>query len=348
MSKKSSSSSSSPPPSLDGRALFYMALLAIQFGIQPILTRTYAAPGINKSTVILMQEILKFALAFVMLHVSGARETALKGWNISTWISVAAIPAALYAVQNLAALKAYQNLDALTFNVLNQTKTLSAALCCYFVMGRSQSMVQIGALFLLLVSALVMEGIVPLPGLTSTTTSSSSDEERHWETRHLVNGVLPILVASFLSGLAGALSQQNLQKSGGGRNAYLFSMELCVASVVILTTSLAVSSDGRQLFEKGFWEGWTPLTFIPIFSNSVGGIIVGLVTKYAGSVRKGFALIFGILLSGVAQAVWQPETKIKPEQIAGGVLAAISLYLHATNPPLSSSSLTSNKTTKQE
>mmetsp|Transcript_3458 Transcript_3458/g.6924 ORF Transcript_3458/g.6924 Transcript_3458/m.6924 type:complete len:216 (-) Transcript_3458:112-759(-) len=215
-------------------------------------------------------------------------------------------------------------------------------------MGRSQSMVQIGALFLLLVSALVMEGIVPLPGLTSTTTSSSSDEERHWETRHLVNGVLPILVASFLSGLAGALSQQNLQKSGGGRNAYLFSMELCVASVVILTTSLAVSPDGRQLFEKGFWEGWTPLTFIPIFSNSVGGIIVGLVTKYAGSVRKGFALIFGILLSGVAQAVWQPETKIKPEQIAGGVLAAISLYLHATNPPLSSSSLTSNKTTKQE
>ena len=263
---------------------------------------------------------------------------------------MAAVPAALYAVQNLAALKAYQNLDALTFNVLNQTKTLSAALCCYFVMGRSQSVVQVAALLLLLVSALVMEGIVPLPGLTSTwSTASSSNEERLWETRHLMNGVLPIMLASFLSGLAGALSQQNLQKSGGGRNAYLFSMELCVASVLILTTSLAVSPDGRQLFEKGFWEGWTPLTFIPILSNSVGGIIVGLVTKYAGSVRKGFALIFGILLSGIAQAIWQPETKIKPEQIAGGVLAAISLYLHATNPPLSSSSSsTSNKTTKQD
>lgn len=72
-----SSKSSSPP--LDGRALFYMALLAIQFGIQPILTRTYAAPGINKSTVILMQEILKFVLAFTMLNLSGSRETAVKG-----------------------------------------------------------------------------------------------------------------------------------------------------------------------------------------------------------------------------------------------------------------------------
>ena len=85
------SKTSSPP--LDGRALFYMALLAVQFGIQPILTRTYAAPGINKSTVILMQEILKFIIAFVMLNVSGTREAALKGtcvfWNeerVTAWM----------------------------------------------------------------------------------------------------------------------------------------------------------------------------------------------------------------------------------------------------------------------
>ena len=269
------------------------------------------------------------------------------GWTIPTWISVAVVPAGLYAVQNLAALMAYQNLDALTFNVLNQTKTLSAALCCYFVMGRSQSIVQVGALLMLLISALVMEGIVPLPGLSETASSSTTSETQQWETRHLVNGVLPILLASFLSGLAGALSQQNLQKAGGGRNAYLFSMELCVASVLILTASLAVSPDGKQILEKGFWEGWTPFTLIPILSNSAGGIVVGLVTKYAGSVRKGFALIFGILLSGLAQALWQPETKIKSEHIAGGAIAAISLYLHATNPPESSATST-KKTVKQD
>ena len=72
-----SSKTASPP--LDGRALFYMALLAIQFGIQPILTRTYTAPGINKSTVILVQELLKFVMAFTMLTLSGNRQAALKG-----------------------------------------------------------------------------------------------------------------------------------------------------------------------------------------------------------------------------------------------------------------------------
>jgi UDP-sugar transporter A1/2/3 len=68
----------SPPP-LDERALFYMALLSVQFGVQPILTKTYSSPDINKSTVILVQEVLKFFIAFSMLNLSGSRETALKG-----------------------------------------------------------------------------------------------------------------------------------------------------------------------------------------------------------------------------------------------------------------------------
>lgn len=275
-----------------------------------------------------------------------------------TWISVAGIPSALYAVQNLAALKAYQNLDGLTFNVLNQTKTLSAAVCCYFVMGRSQSLIQAGALVLLLVAALIMEGIVPLPGRDGSSTvdddtTSTGGTSQQWETRHWVHGVFPIMLASFLSGLAGALSQQNLQKAGGGRNNYLFSMELCVCSILMLTASLFVSPDGKDLMEKGFWAGWTPETFIPITSNALGGIIVGLVTKYAGSVRKGFALILGIFLTGIAQAVWQPDKEITLEQIVGGILAAISLFLHATNPPKKSSSAvpprpTQAKTTKQD
>jgi UDP-sugar transporter A1/2/3 len=65
----------------------------------------------------------------------------------------------------------------------------------------------------------------------------------------------------------------------------------------------------------------------------VGGIIVGLVTKYAGSVRKGFALILGMFLSGVLQAIWQPDETISKEHLAGGFLAALSLYIHARYPP---------------
>jgi UDP-sugar transporter A1/2/3 len=229
----------------------------------------------------------------------------------------------------MAALQAYQNLDALTFNVLNQTKTLSAALCCYLVMGSKQSVVQVFSLLLLLLSALIMERLVSLDSLLSADLPLEMPE---WGSNHWTYGVAPIMLASFISGLSGALSQKKLQAQGGGRNPYLFSMELCAASVLILTCSLFFSPDGKRIVEEGFWNGWTPTTWIPILTNSIGGIVVGLVTKYAGSVRKGFALIFGIFLSGVVQALLQPDVGVSKEQAAGGILAAISLWTHASNP----------------
>jgi hypothetical protein len=56
-----------------------MFLLSIQFGIQPILTRQYTAPGVTRSTVILVQEVTKFCLAWIMLKLSGGMKAAIKG-----------------------------------------------------------------------------------------------------------------------------------------------------------------------------------------------------------------------------------------------------------------------------
>jgi UDP-sugar transporter A1/2/3 len=70
---------------------------------------------------------------------------------------------------------------------------------------------------------------------------------------------------------------------------------------------------------------------------------VGLVTKYAGSVRKGFALIFGMLFTGFIQSIMSDvdsdsdnsdsnSVAVSKEQIVGGLIAAMSLWMHATNP----------------
>lgn len=345
-SPSSTTAANAAAAALTPQAIFYMILLSLQFGMQPSLTRRFTPPTVCRSTVILVQEVTKFCLACFFLIASRNRREATSGWTVSTWISVAFLPAALYSVQNLAALLAYQNLDALTFNVLNQTKTLSAALCCYLVMGRKQSPMQVFALFLLLASALVIEKIVtvdsildPMRFLGSNDGGDDGEDAggRGHDARHYTHGVAPVLLASFLSGLAGALTQKKLQSasgtSKGGRDAYLFCMELCVASVIILSASLCFTDDGKRIIENGFFDGWTPQTFLPILTNSLGGIVVGLVTKHAGSVRKGFALIFGIFLSGTAQALTDPTGGgVSKEQVLGGSLAAVSLWMHATNP----------------
>lgn len=250
------------------------------------------------------------------------------GWSVRGWARAAGIPAAIYVVQNYCTLMAYQNLSPITFNVLNQTKTLSAALCTYLIMKKRQSILQIVSLLLLLLSALVIENVVPITRQSNDVAKEPEDSD-HRQT-YIVTGVLPVLLASFLSGLAGAVGEQTVQSTG--RNAYLFTMELSVASSIFLITSLLLNSpDSQRISENGFFSGWTTTTWIPICTKAFGGIVVGLVTKHAGAVRKGFALIFGLLLSGILQKMNKDED-VTTEQVVGGILAAVSLWMHSSFP----------------
>lgn len=355
-------------------AITCMSLLALQFGIQPILVRKYTPQTIVRSSVVLVQELVKFGIAGAIYFSGSKKETREKdfeGWSVKTWIALAGLPATLYTIQNIAALMAYQNLEALTFNVLNQTKILSAALSCYFVMGKRQSKMQVVSLCILILSTLVIEQIlhprafVSLMSMSGGASAfglqnavkgmagafSSLSSLASGAGRRFTHGIIPIFVASLISGLAGALCQKILQGSTGSgasiwgkkrststsppaarppRNAYLFSMEMNVASVILLLASLVLSSDGRTILRsRTFFSNWTPETFIPVITNSIGGILVGLVTKHAGSVRKGFALIFGLLLSAIFQA---GGAGIRTHQIVGGLLAASSLWMHTMHP----------------
>lgn len=352
---------------LSPMAIACMSLLALQFGIQPILVRKYTPQTILRSSVVLVQEVVKFVIAGAM-YLGGThnekRSKDFEGWSPKVSLALAGIPALLYTIQNLSSLMAYQNLEALTFNVLNQTKILSAALFCFLVMGKKQSRMQVFSLVLLTLSTLVIEKIVHPSVFTSLMSLRGGGSGPGIQNiiqrlkgfaslgggRRFTHGIIPIIVASMISGLAGALTQLNLQ--GGGsqfksiwgkkstttavksrppRNAYLFSMEMNVASVVLLMASLFLSSDGRAILRtpSSFFSGWTPQTFIPVITNAIGGILVGLVTKHAGSVRKGFALIFGLLLSGVFQA---NGNGIRSEQVIGGAMAAMSLWMHTVHP----------------
>merc|ERR1719291_1455309 len=191
-----------------------------------------------------------------MLLLNGQFKSAIKGWTIQSWIKVAFLPALLYRIQNMSSLLAYQNLDPLTYNILNQTKTLSAALCCYIVLGRKQSFMQILSLCVLLCSALIIEHIFTIDKITNfngiTDISTMVDylnslvNNKGAEgkmSKHVTHGVAPVLLSSFISGLAGAISQKTLQyqcttSKQQPRNSYFFSMELCIASLLFLSINI--------------------------------------------------------------------------------------------------------------
>jgi hypothetical protein len=183
---------------------WYLSLLALQFGCQPLLTKAYTPSNIVRSTVVLAQDFVRLALCCFFLVVSGSWKLSTQNWTMESAVLGAGIPSALYLIQNYCAIMAYQNLPPLTFNVLNQTKTLSAALCCFLVMGRIQSKLQVLSLFLLLASALVIAKVLPLVPWTRNPTEDAEPSPAKFskmDNSYLTMGVIPILLASFISGL---------------------------------------------------------------------------------------------------------------------------------------------------
>ena len=195
-------------------AYIYLSLLSLQFGLQPTLNARYTPQGVNKTLIIVIQEFFKCVLAFSMLMSSGHWSQATRGWSLQSYVNHASIPSVLYSLQNYLLLLAYQNLEPVEFNVLNQTKTLSAAVWCYILMGRRQSSVQVASLFMLMIAAVMIEGSVDLSSFLSGGVVSVPVVDAG----RLFRGVLPCLAASGISGLAGAVTQRILQDAKAPKN----------------------------------------------------------------------------------------------------------------------------------
>jgi hypothetical protein len=57
----------------------YMSILALQFGVQPILTKKFTPTTITRSTVVMAQDMVKFLTAAIFLWASGGWTASLQG-----------------------------------------------------------------------------------------------------------------------------------------------------------------------------------------------------------------------------------------------------------------------------
>jgi len=321
------------------QGLFYCILLAFQFGLQPKIAKVYQGECVNKSSIVIVTELSKIFIAAATLQFESEIEKRkiMSNWTIWNSITIAALPAILYAIQNLTTQYAYVLIDPMTFNLLNQTKTLAAAFWLYIIMGQKQTYIQIFALLLLLVAALILtsKDISNLQDLFSIvhinfSFNKVSDISALGSTSL---GIALVLMASMISGVSTALTQKTLQIAGEGkgRNSIFLSAEMAVYAIPFLMISDKLSSKTiKKDCKEGddFFAYWSIFTFIPVLSNAFGGIIVGLVTKYAGGVKKGFALIAGLLITAFASWIID-DKKLRINDWLALVIVAISIYLHS-------------------
>jgi drug/metabolite transporter (DMT)-like permease len=243
-----------------------------------------------------------------------------------------AIPAVLYTIQNTLQYVAVSNLDAATFQVTYQLKILTTAIFSVLMLGRSLSARKWISLLLLIIGVSIIQ--VPQSAAPPVTTDSkvlpralsaitrlgsmaaqkvarsASYEGIHADDAAQVPhmdrriGLLAVLVACALSGLAGVTFEKILKDSTSAKNTTLW-VRNCQLSFWSLFPSLflgVIWKEGDAIARTGFFAGYNWVVWTAILFQAAGGVIVALVINYADNIAKNFATSVSIVLSCVASA----------------------------------------------
>jgi UDP-sugar transporter A1/2/3 len=139
-----------------------------------------------------------------------------------------------------------------------------------------------------------------------------------------------VLAASALSGVASTATQFSLQRLR--RTSTALTLEMAVAAIPCLLLAHYGASDLSD--RGGFFRGWTASTLVPVVSSALGGIFVGQITKRLGGVAKGFAIVGGLVLTGILQSLVTGEG-LEAKHAVALLLVVSCTYAHASFPPAS-------------
>ncbi|EEH59057.1 Drug/Metabolite transporter superfamily [Micromonas pusilla CCMP1545] len=285
--------------------VFFCVLLALQYAAQPFLIKSFIPENVNKVSLVFACECVKIVIALVIMIGEGSLKANFKNWTPKVGL-LSVVPAVVYAGQNFLLQTAYGSMDSVTFNCLNQTKLVSTALCVYLFFGVRQSFTQVVAL-----GGLLLAGVMLSMDETGVETGV---------------GVAAVLTASATSGVASAATQYSLQAHRRSSNAMTIEMALAAIPFLISSAGITSVADFDVLFAN-----WTRATWVPVITSAFGGIFVGQVTKHLGGVAKGFAIVGGLVLTGIVQSAAVGALEV--QHLVGLVLVAWSTYAHAANPP---------------
>ncbi|GJN21398.1 hypothetical protein PR202_gb08869 [Eleusine coracana subsp. coracana] len=134
MGSSSTRAAAAPAPSRRKVALC-LALLTLQYGAQPLISKRFVRQGAIVTSLVLATEAAKVICAIILLIAEGSLKRQFSNWTLAGSLTASGLPAAIYALQNSLLQISYKNLDSLTFSILNQTKLLWTAFFAFLILG---------------------------------------------------------------------------------------------------------------------------------------------------------------------------------------------------------------------
>ena len=214
----------------------------------------------------------------------------------STWKLL--VPAALFTVQNYLLFIALSHLDAVTFQMLSQSKLISAAIFSVMLLEKRLRWVQWAALVLLTFG-------VYLSQRESGAASSKVAMVPKADASSLVLGAGACILSGVSSSFAGVYFEKVVKSTPPSlavRNIHLslFAIPLAVGSMLVIDVAPRYLDGGSF----NYWAGYNVLTYALVVVHAIGGLLVAVVVKYTDNILKGFATAVAVVTSGVYMTVF--------------------------------------------
>ncbi|XP_055999906.1 UDP-N-acetylglucosamine transporter-like isoform X3 [Ostrea edulis] len=305
-----------------------LVLLTLQNAILILVMRyTRTRPGdmYHATTAVVMSEILKVITSLVILATQEKTLTKFvcylrdNIWRQPMDCLKVSVPSIIYTLQNNLLYIALSNLDAATFQVSYQLKILTTALFSVFMLNKKLSTHQWCALLILFVGVALVQ-FRPDDAKSSKLSTTAQKP---------MMGLFAVILSCFMSGFAGVYFEKILK--GTKQSLWLRNVQLGSLGAIIGLITMEIK-DGPKIQEKGFFFGYDYLVWVVIIFQSMGGLLVAVVVKYADNILKGFATSAAIVLSCIA-SIYLFDFRLSLPFTTGAFLVIISVYIYSKYVP---------------
>lgn len=300
-----------------------MVMIAVQCGLQSFVYQFCNAGGqLKKLEFVIITCFAKICLCLGMLAAQGELGSLLQA--LPTTFKVALPPAVISGPQNVFIVMGLASVNGMTFTLLSQTKIIWAALGVWLLLGRRLVLRQWISIFLLVATGVIItleeagaSGIKGAPFI----------------------GCVCVLMASFCSGLSSTLSERALH--GCKRSSFVFTIELSMCEIVLvffilfveLTSGIALTGDATKIRQFGLFGEITPFSLVPAWTQAIGGILVGWLTKITDGVAKSYAMVLAVMLSSMID-VFSAKKIVTVQLVVALCLGVIAMWMNFESSPL--------------
>lgn len=161
----------------------------------------------------------------------------------------------------------------------------------------------------------------------SNSTSMKNSTDLHNDQNRLL-GFSAVFGACVLSGFAGIYFEKLLK--GADISVSMRNVQMSLLSIP-LGIIPCLFKDYDNIISKGFFHGYDWYVVYLVALNAYGGLLVGIVVKYANNILRGFSTSLGIIITSIASVFIFNFNLTIPFSI-GAALVVASIFLYSYVP----------------